>query len=226
MKNTLNSETINVIFDLDGTLIDSQLGIIQSLKFALSDSGFNNKVVADQIPIGPPLLELVQSYTGCDEPTVVNPIISKFKEYYDKYGYKSSHLFDGVSGFLQDLNSASFRLFVATNKRHRPTLKILRHLNINNLFNAVYAIDTFEERFKSKSSMLKSLISDYPLNSNIVYIGDRYDDYTAARSNSILFCFPHWGYTDEHHLFPNDTIGVKLGSPDEIKKLVQQNMNL
>ena len=220
MKSFSNHTSCSVIFDLDGTLIDSQPGIFESLKFALSAAGFNHNLDVSEVPIGPPLLQLIQSITGSTDRSITDPIVYHFKSHYDSSGYASSRLFDGVYDFLSGLHAAHYDLFIATNKRFVPTLKILRAFAIDPFFKGVYAVDSSGCIFDSKASMLKSLILDYSIVSNVLYLGDRYDDYEAARLNSIPFRIPLWGYSNERFMFPSDIQGINLCSASEIKSIV------
>ncbi|RNC90851.1 MAG: hypothetical protein ED554_06735 [Synechococcus sp. YX04-3] len=219
MTATVAVDSVNIIFDLDGTLIDSQPGIFESLKLALADSGFSNDLTIDQVPVGPPLQELIQLITNCSDLDTINLIMTLFKRYYDTSCFKSSPLFHGVLDFLISLHRAQFNLFIATNKRLTPTLKILEYLSIDSIFKDVYAVDSFDCRFSSKASMLNALISCYSLGSNTIYIGDRYDDFLAAEANSIRFYFPKWGYTADHHLFSDNAFGIDFCSPFELYNL-------
>ncbi len=220
MKISPSMDPINVIFDLDGTLIDSQPGIIASLKFALAQSGFSHDLTPSQVPVGPPLLELIQSITNSHDNTTIDPIISKFKEHYDHTGFRSSLLFDGVYYFLASLYYSDFNLFIATNKRLCPTLKILEYLSIAPFFKDVYAVDSSGIKFSSKSIMIKELIDAKQLSPNIIYLGDRYDDYIAASDNSIPFCYPLWGYCVEHKFFPDDVLGMDLCTPLKLTEIL------
>ena len=214
------TDHINLIFDLDGTLVDSQPGIIESLKFALADSGYSKELSPSQVPVGPPLLDLIQSITNCYDRTTIDPIILKFKEHYDCFGFSSSLLFEGVYDFLVSLYNSHFNLFIATNKRLLPTLKILEHFSIASFFKDVYAVDSFGINYPSKAKMLTSLIDNHSLDSNIVYVGDRYDDYLAASENLITFCYPLWGYSHEYQLLPNDVLSTDLCAPSGFTDLL------
>ena len=123
----------SLIFDLDGTLIDSQPGVVDSLRLALAAHKVPAHQIPTEVPIGPPLKELIQSVIGSQDPSIVIPIISSFKEHYDSVGFKSSRLFDGIHKFLTCLDPSVFNLFIATNKRLSPTLKILDYFSTRSL---------------------------------------------------------------------------------------------
>ncbi len=210
---------MNLIFDLDGTLVDSHPGILESLNSALGDSGYSKGPLA-HVPVGPPLRKLIESTTNCCESAVIDSIVSKFKDHYDCSGFISTLIFDGVYDFLSSLYDCHFNLFIATNKRLLPTLKILDHLSISKFFKDVYAVDSFGFNYSSKALMLKDLIRNYSLESPIVYFGDRYDDYLAASENLITFCYPLWGYTHDFKLFPKDIVKTDLCAPSRLTNLL------
>jgi len=204
----MSSQPLSIIFDLDGTLIDSRPGITASLNHALVDAGQDQFLTPDQVPIGPPLVELVKSTTCLSDQRRIDFIMKRFEFYYDSHGYQYSALFDGVYRLLELLHSDSLSLYIATNKRLCPTLKILDHLLISRFFKDVYALDSCPGGYQSKSDMLKSLIQHCTLGPHTVYVGDRYDDYKAAVDNSIDFRFPLWGYDQDRHMFPAHVVGI------------------
>jgi len=212
----MSSQPLNVIFDLDGTLIDSRPGITASLKLALEDTGQDQPLTPDQVPIGPPLIELVKSITGLSDQHRIDFIVKRFMFHYDSSGYQYSTLFDCVYNLLEALHSSSASLYIATNKRLDPTLKILDHLLISRFFNDVFALDSCPGGYQSKSDMLKSLIQHCTLGTHTVYVGDRYDDFKAAVDNSLAFRFPYWGYDQDRHLFPSNVVGIDLACNKEI----------
>ena len=221
MNSTKEQMLPAIIFDLDGTLIDSQPGIFESLKYSLSESGFVSELSPAQVPIGPPLLELVKSVTNTQDSEILRDIVVNFKRHYDLSGFKASLLFDGVLDFLVSLSNASFSLYLATNKRLVPTLKILDYFSIGSIFVDVYAIDSHGTVFDSKTSMLDSLLSTHSLGRNAIYVGDRVDDYLAATSNSLGFFFPRWGYLTDFHNFPDNVSVLDLCSPERMLSQIE-----
>jgi len=204
----MSSQPLTVIFDLDGTLIDSRPGITASLKLALEDAGLYRPLTPDQVPIGPPLDELVKLTTGLSDQRRIDFIVERFAFHYDSTGYQYSTLFDSVYFLLETLHSCSVSLYIATNKRLNPTLKILDLFSISSFFDDVFALDSCPGGYHSKSEMLKSMIQQCSLGTHAVYVGDRYDDFKAAVDNSLAFRFPFWGYDQERHLFPSNVVGI------------------
>ncbi len=193
----------NVIFDLDGTIIDSASSIINSLEFAFKS--YSNITVTNEF-IGPPLLVIIKKIIQQYELSVPpEEVIQIFKDHYDNEGYKVCCLYSNAFEVLKQIKSEGFGLFIATNKRLIPTLKILSHFEIALLFDGVYSVDSHINSFSDKSEVLSNLLSVENLDkSNCIYIGDRYEDYLAAQYNSIDFYFANWGYKDKQKtLYPN-----------------------
>lgn len=184
------------IFDLDGTLIDSAESILTALKFSLKVHGIfiTEKFTAELI--GPPINEIICSLLGPSAPDkLVKDISETFKIRYDESAYKLTQLYKGVDNLLRDLHICRKKLYLATNKRLVPTKKILTLFNWNGLFAAVYTPDRQFPAFKSKSDMLSVLLKDMSINPlDSIYIGDRIDDFDAARNNNLDFIHAGWGY--------------------------------
>ena len=130
-----------IIFDLDGTLIDSADSILYGFEFVLRDTGYIAKAPLNRGLIGPPLKLTMQKLSGINDDMVLNDLVDRFKSYYDLVGYQKSSPYLGVDKLLKDLRASEHNLILATNKRMIPTKKILEYLGWTPIFDDVYAID-------------------------------------------------------------------------------------
>ena len=88
-------------------------------------------------------------------------------------------------------------MFIATNKRYEPTLKIVKYLKWSKYFKNIYSIDRYSLGTKNKASMLKILLEkEKILAKECLYIGDKYSEYIASSSNKISFMGANWGESD------------------------------
>lgn len=177
----------NVIFDLDGTLIDSKESVLASLKYAFEHSGVFT-VDYSKFVLGPPLKESVTQLIPSGQELDVDMVISHFKDYYDSTGYKEAILFEGVETLLSHLKKDNKEIMLVTNKRCIPTERILNMFPVFEVFQCVYSLDSFDPAKQSKSEVLASMI----VKENIaveasVYVGDTNADRLAAHSNLIDF---------------------------------------
>ena len=179
---------MNLIFDLDGTLIDSRSGIVESLSFATSKTlgkGFD----ADLLKIGPPInIMIEQVFPGASDRTV-EKAVECFRKHYDSIGWGIYNTYPKVKDVLEILDEKNI-LFIATNKPKKPTKKILQDMGVLHLFEEIICYD--KNRYQDKTDMVRSIKGK----SNVLHkmIGDSNDDFYAAYDNSIDFIECVYGY--------------------------------
>ena len=76
----------HIVFDLDGTLIDSAPAILASFRAAFVHTGIAPAVAIDESVIGPPLTETLQLLSGSDDPALIGRLAEAFKASYDGAG--------------------------------------------------------------------------------------------------------------------------------------------
>lgn len=184
-----------VIFDLDGTLIDSAQSILKSIEMAFEKVGVEPIKALSQELIGPPLKEIFNKLTSEEDKAKINQLIEIFKQSYDATGYKETQAYEAITEMLDELLNNEIRLYIATNKRLIPTLKIIDHLKWTSKFKEIYALDYFEPPMPNKREMLQRLCKDIPqAATGAAYIGDRSEDADAAGKAEIPFFLATWGY--------------------------------
>ncbi len=185
----------HILFDLDGTLIDSAPAILASFRDAFAQTGITPARSIDDSVIGPPLPETLQLLSGSDDPALIARLAEAFKASYDTEGYKATAAYAGVGELLGELAGAGLMLSIATNKRIHPTRLILDHLGWRNHFAHVYALDLFSPRLPDKAAMIGRLLADQAIpKEEAIYIGDRSEDGESADANALPFIAVTWGY--------------------------------
>jgi phosphoglycolate phosphatase len=188
----------NIIFDLDGTLIDSAPSILESFNYAFVSLKISPSIAITSDVVGPPLMPTLTKLAGSDDPDLLKRLADAFKAHYDTEGYKKSTVYDGVQTLLEALKKMDVPVYIATNKRDIPTQKIIKHLNWAPYFNGVFALDSYTPAVMSKPLMVERILIDFNINSDeAVYIGDRYEDGLAADYNHMPFIMASWGYADQ-----------------------------
>lgn len=179
-------------------MIDSASSILFGFKVAVKLAGYNLRIPLDNSLIGPPLMSALQKLTGEGDESKLQIIATEFKLYYDSEGYKKSFPYAGVSDLLQSIKESKYRLILATNKRIRPTLSILKYFGWAQLFDFVYAIDKDPRGvYSNKSEMLMRLIEEESIErGGSLYVGDRLEDQLAAQQNGLSSITVGWGYGD------------------------------
>ncbi len=195
---TIDSSRLSraIIFDLDGTLIDSQESILNTLSTALKIHGVDPVIPLSTDLIGPPLADILHKVSGITNKEVLKKLALTFVDHYDSGGYQDCVAFDGISDLLGALKASGINLYVATNKRISPTLKILEFFQWTGYFDAVYAIDSpFKGQNRNKVDTIASLIANLSIyKERSIYVGDRMEDIEAAELNGLAGILVGWGY--------------------------------
>jgi phosphoglycolate phosphatase len=204
----------SIIFDLDGTLIDSASSILESLKAVFDEALIAPKTSFEKGLIGPPVPHIIAELLGDEHVHCVAELVERFKFHYDTLGYLNTEVYSGVEDALQSLCELNINLYIATNKRIAATRKILDHLGWTEFFKEVYALDYFDPLLSDKSTMLSRIVHDLKLDpSDLIYVGDRSEDAESAHKNSISFCWASWGYGDS---IQNELAVSVLESPKDL----------
>ena len=183
----------HIIFDLDGTLIDSAPSIVESFIYAVASLGITpSKTITSEV-VGP-----LRMLAGQDDSELLQQLAAKFKAHYDTEGYKKATVFPGVEALLNTLSQSGATLYIATNKRDLPTQKVMKHLNWGHYFKGVFSLDTYMPPLAAKPLMVARILDDYQIDpAQAIYIGDRYEDGLAADHNHLDFVMVTWGYADQ-----------------------------
>jgi len=186
-----------ILFDLDGTLVDSAPGIVESLKSAFARCGIVTRVEIDRSIVGPPLRQTLARVSGCNDPAMLDVLAEQFKAVYDTAGYRATAIFAGVDDMLRAIHSAGVQCHVVTNKRLVPTRLILEHLGWVQLVRKVHTLDSSSAA--NKTELVARVLGDFHLSTGqTVLIGDSREDLRAASANGLGFIAAGWGYVDHH----------------------------
>ena len=182
-----------VLFDLDGTLVDSSEGILNATKEALSILGVSPPSDEEiKTCIGPPIGETLQSIIGWNE--------SQKKDFYDFFRpiYRDKYIFQcelypGILQLLEKLKARGILVGIATNKRKDSTESLLQHLGISTFFNIVIAQD--QEIIRNKADLIIDALKALHVNGKeTIMIGDSIGDLSAAKESGVNFIGVRYGF--------------------------------
>lgn len=184
----------NIIFDLDGTLIDSSRDIMDCLKQAYSMANVKEGLTISKKIMGPPIREMIKKITPDLSDKDINGIVQNFRSLYDNSDLHKTTAYEGVHDLLKSLKDNKRELFLITNKPSLPTKKILDTLKLNYFRDIV----TYDLTGADKGMMIRALIEKWNLERpQTVMVGDSTADIIAAKDNNILSVGILYGYSGE-----------------------------
>lgn len=129
----------NVLFDLDGTLVDSLPGIQSSILYAINNRGYEIDENSDiKSHIGPPMQEIFSGFLPKLDDELIDEVVAIYREDYQERGLLKTTLFDDILPVLSGLHESGYKLYIATSKRQQFAEDIIRNLNISEYFEAIY----------------------------------------------------------------------------------------
>lgn len=175
------SKYTTLLFDLDGTLTDSEEGIVKCVQHSLRPFGIEEKDPAVlRSFIGPPLIHSYkQIYGFTDAQTAA--AIAIYHERFDAVGKFENRPYDGIPELLGQLKSTGYRLMLATSKPEHFARQIMAHFALETYFDFICGADATLGRLE-KQDVIREILRVYPqLNrNNAIMVGDRKYDVQGA----------------------------------------------
>ena len=189
----------SLLFDLDGTLVDSRPGIVAGLQAMLRALGHQPDAAADYTwAVGPPLEQSIGRVLAPYGDDRVALGARRYREHYATHGVLAAALFPGIAAALDAL--AGRRLLVVTSKREVFARAILDRLRMAPRFMGIHG--TVEGgAFDDKAVLLRHALARHGIEpARAAMIGDRHHDFDAARANGVPSVGVAWGYAQPGEL--------------------------
>lgn len=187
-------EIHNILFDLDGTLVDSSGAIRASLAYALERVGLR---WPDDRPverlIGLPLLDIFRDEFGLAG-VAAERAIADYREHYDVEAKQGTRVYEHVEGCLETLRAGGCTLVVATVKPSPIAAKVLSEMGLEHYFCGV-AGSSMDHALRDKADIIRHALQEYGLDAaHSAMVGDRAQDIRGARSNHLYAVGVTWGF--------------------------------
>ncbi len=191
-----------IFFDLDGTLTQSEFGIINSIIYALNSMGIEvDDPQSVKRFIGPPLILAFKDFYGMSDEDA-EKAARFYRERYNEGEMFNAPLYEGIENALKSLKDNGCRLYVVTSKPAVFARKIVEHFDIMKYFEAIIGPDLGDKSY-SKAELVARAISEAGESENrndsytvsdFVMIGDRFYDIEGAVANDIDSIGVLYGY--------------------------------
>ena len=186
-----------VIFDFDGTLVDTADQIIHTAKVVLADHGLKPARYCQLVDlIGPPFPQAFSQVFGYSSEEAAQ-ITTEYRARYAKLGISAWPLFEGVEPMLRELVAHQVLLGIASSKRDHLLHVALKQHGVEELFSCVRG--KLDDSVEAKALTLDYVISELkrrlPSDPRLVMVGDRFYDIEAAHACKIDSVGVYYGKT-------------------------------
>nr|WP_202404692.1 HAD-IA family hydrolase [Xanthomonas sp. LMG 8992] len=189
-----------MFFDLDGTLVDSEAGIVGSLHHAFAKLG---RPVPDaqqlRAWIGPPLRDSFNAYFHGDQ-ALVEQALSEYRMRYDQHGWREHTVFPDIGAAVEAIAAAGHRLAVVTSKNERFARRIVEHLPFGARFEEIVGASDDGARRAKPELIAEALRRLAVVPAQCRMIGDRRMDIDGARHHGMRSIGVLWGFGDAEEL--------------------------
>jgi len=199
-----------VIFDLDGTLVDSAADIAEALNRTLQDWQLPRVPESTVLTwIGDGVRRLVeQAFTAAHSDIDLDRVMPGFMRHYAECLLRSPRLYDGVAAALEALRARQVPLAICTNKPSAMVVPLLAHLGIEHHFAMVLGGDSLPER-KPSGAPLRHIADAFNVAAGAaLMVGDSITDYLAAVDAGMPVALVRYGYPRGLDLETVDAVAV------------------
>jgi len=182
-----------IIFDLDGTLVDTIEDIHECLNTTISKFGFPTiSLELTKSYVGDGMKKLVERAVG--EENFDSKIEEQFRSYYAENIVNRTKLYDGVTDIMNYLSGKNIAAAVISNKSFALTDKIVKHFKLNKYLFSWHGGDSFGEKKPSPVPVLKVLEKYGTTSDNALMVGDNHTDILSGSRAGLKTCFCEYGY--------------------------------
>ena len=203
----------NILFDLDGTISDSSVGIMKAFEYSFAKMNKQCPSSKELLSfIGPPLAGTYAKYFSKSQ---IKEVRAFYREYYLNKGMHENQMYSDIPCVLEQIENKKIKMFVATCKATYNARVIIKNFGIDNYFEGVYGVEE-PNNILDKTDVIKNVMDTYNLNSNeTLFIGDTLHDTIGAYENKIDMCFVNYGFgrADELQDYP---VAFFVNTPKEI----------
>jgi phosphoglycolate phosphatase len=201
------TQKLTILFDLDGTLVDTAPDLMTAHNHVMMKFGYNTKSIDEirnyvgkgaAVMIGRSLYgEAKKEFSKITDKKIKDKMVKEFLDFYGKNIVKESKLVKGVYNFLIWAKKNNISMGVCTNKQENLSVDLLKKIKIYDFFEYVAGRNTFEYCKPDPRHLTSAIeIMNGDINKSLM-IGDSENDADAAKSAGIPMILLENGYTDK-----------------------------
>lgn len=184
-----------VLFDLDGTLVESATGIRLSVEHAMRELSLPCPDLSDYtLYVGPPLEDTFRGLCSVPEELIGRALVI-YRDYYDTAAQKTNRLYIGVKELLEELRDRGVKLALCTSKNESVARGVVELLGIDRLLDAVCG-STLDGSRRAKADIIPYSLKTLGCTdkSRAVMVGDTHFDARGAQLAGVDFIGVTYGY--------------------------------
>ncbi len=191
-----------VIFDLDGTLIDSLEDLADSANEALAKHGFaSHPTAAYKKFVGNGVRQLIKSAVPAGtEEEIVDSILADYRIIYNNNYVNKTKPYDNIPEMLRQLKNAGIKMAVCSNKPHMPTNEIVEKVLGKDCFEVIFGEREGVPRKPDPAALLEAAEHMGITPAEVVYLGDSGGDMISARNAGMCAAGALWGFREKAEL--------------------------
>ena len=212
-------QKLTVLFDLDGTLVDTAPDLIRAHNHVMKKFGYPTKSINElKNAVGKGAKAIMAKGNGkwewFDE-KIKNEMTDEFLSFYKKNILHESTLLNGVKEFLKWCKNQNISMAVCTNKTEQLAIDLLKKIEIYDFFEYVSGHNTFEYCKPDPRHLLRTIEMINGDKNKSIMVGDSETDANAAKAAEIPMILLKYGYTEKkseeiyHNHLIKDFIGIE-----------------
>ena len=210
-----------IIFDLDGTLLNTIEDLANACNYALTSLGFKTHKVEDYKSfVGNGRYKLIERMLPKDKITDenINKALNLFDDYYEKHMVDMTKPYEGIIQMLDKLSNNGIKLGVVSNKPHEFTIEVVKNY-FENRFESVFGHRAHMKAKPDPSTVLE-VIKEFKINNEeCLYVGDSEVDINTAKNAGVKSIGVEWGFRGRGEL---ESAGADyiINIPDDIFEIL------
>lgn len=214
-----------VIFDLDGTLLNTLGDLQASFNYALRTCGFEEKTYEQvRTYVGNGIKKAFERAVGENtNEVIIDKLVEIFKDYYINHMYEVTAPYEGIIEILKELKEKKYSMAIVSNKYDTAVKELCRNY-FNEYINTAIGESEKIRRKPSSDGIIKALGELGKGLNDVIYIGDSEVDIKTAQNANIPIISVLWGFKDKEFLIKNGAC-LFAQTPKDIIKIIEQKFN-
>lgn len=212
-----------VIFDLDGTILDTLPDLSAAVNYALSRRGLPTHTLEEyKMMVGDGIRNLCKQALNSEDEQILNESLKDFKDYYVAHILDQTRPYEGIPELLAALQERGVAVAVASNKFQEGARTLIRHF-YPNIDETLVLGEVPGRPRKPNPAMIEAVMSSFPQETRCCVVGDAWTDIEAAHAYGCEAVGVSWGYRYTEALYKAGADQV-VDTVDELKELLLQTI--